>query len=613
MQRKVKLGVLGAGRGVALANYCKNADNAQLVAVCENYEPLLNNAKKLYGADVKFFTDFDEFIKYDMDAVILANFANEHAPFAIKCFEHGKHVLSEVLPVQCMKEAVELVEAAEKYSLVYAFAENCCFLPSTLEMKKLYEEGKLGEFEYGEGEYLHNCENDWHNITAGNPNHWRNTMYSTFYCTHSIGPLLHITGLKPVKVTGLETAFNARMGRMGAKSSPIGIEMITLDNGSVIKSLHGVGPSKSSLWFSVYGTKGRAESARESTGESEECTAKIFVNVNENEEDCAYTSNELCYSPENELTEKAKNYGHGGADYYILYNFCNKLLGDETADVIGIYEALDMFLPGLFAYRSILQGGIPLEIPDLRNKETREKYRNDTLCTDPKVAGDMLVPSLSTGNPDIPQSVYDEIKKKSEISFMEREVKRPQLLMRRFGGEIKSYSLPEGYTVKYYSDESEIKEWVRICENGLVAADDMESFKNTILGHDDIVPEKDVIFIISKDGEYCASITTRHFDEDNAGGLHMVSVRTDFRGLGLSNCLCEIALKNIEDKNYRYVQLTTDDFRKAAVKSYVTAGFLPVIDTADMRERWQALVTELNIDSLDAVDDDGNVIFTLVK
>ena len=185
--------------------------------------------------------------------------------------------------------------------------------------------------------------------------------------------------------------------------------------------------------------------------------------------------------------------------------------------------------------------------------------------------------------------------------------------MRRFGGEIKSYSLPEGYTVKYYSDESEIKEWVRICENGLVATDDMESFKNTILGLDDIVPEKDVIFIISNDGEYCASITTRHFDEDNAGGLHMVSVRSDFRGKGLSNCLCEIALKNIEDKNYRYVQLTTDDFRKAAVKSYVTAGFLPVIDTADMRVRWQALVTELNIDSLDAVDDEGNVIFTLTK
>ncbi len=33
-----------------------------------------------------------------MDAVVLANYAHEHAPFAIRCLNEGKHVLSEVLP-----------------------------------------------------------------------------------------------------------------------------------------------------------------------------------------------------------------------------------------------------------------------------------------------------------------------------------------------------------------------------------------------------------------------------------------------------------------------------------------------------------------------------------
>ena len=32
--------------------------------------------------------------------------------------------------------------------------------------------------------------------------------------------------------------------------------------------------------------------------------------------------------------------------------------GERNADTIDVYEALDMFLPGLFAYRSILAGGI---------------------------------------------------------------------------------------------------------------------------------------------------------------------------------------------------------------------------------------------------------------
>ena len=65
-----------------------------------------------------------------------------------------------------------------------------------------------------------------------------------------------------------------------------------------------------------------------------------------------------------------------------------------------------MFLPGLFAYRSILAGGIPMDIPDLRCRAERDRYRTDTACTDPAVAGDHLLPAFSKGNPEIPEVVY---------------------------------------------------------------------------------------------------------------------------------------------------------------------------------------------------------------
>jgi hypothetical protein len=64
----------------------------------------------------------------------------------------------------------------------------------------------------------------------------------------------------------------------------------------------------------------------------------------------------------------------------------------------------------MFAYRSILAGGTTVAIPNLRNKEERDAWRNDTACTDPKAAGDMLWPTMSTGTPDIPQAVYDHMK-----------------------------------------------------------------------------------------------------------------------------------------------------------------------------------------------------------
>lgn len=51
-----------------------------------------------------------------------------------------------------------------------------------------------------------------------------------------------------------------------------------------------------------------------------------------------------------------------------------------------------------------------MEIPNLRDKAVREKYRNDTACTDPKVAGDQLLPSCSTGDPEVADEVYDRIR-----------------------------------------------------------------------------------------------------------------------------------------------------------------------------------------------------------
>jgi hypothetical protein len=112
-----------------------------------------------------------------------------------------------------------------------------------------------------------------------------------------------------------------------------------------------------------------------------------------------------------------KIFGHGGSDFYSMYHFIEKVLGNKDADTIDVYEALDMGLVGLFAYRSILAGNIPMKLPNLRNPEERDQYRNDTACTDPKAAGDMLLPSFSLGTPEIPDEVYDRMREKYLAEF----------------------------------------------------------------------------------------------------------------------------------------------------------------------------------------------------
>lgn len=407
--KKVKIGVLGGYRGTGMINYCKISDNAEIVAICDNNETVLNEQKKrCKDYDITFYDNFDAFIKHDMDAVVLANYANEHAPFAIRAMKEGKHVYSEVLPVQTMKEAVDLIEAVEETGKIYAYGENYCYMPATYEMKKLYNLNKIGEFEYGECEYIHNCEPIWADITYGDKNHWRNNMYSTFYCTHSLGPVIHATGLRPVKVTGFESTMNERHLKCGSKGGLFGIEMITLENGAIVKSIHG-SLYKNSIWYSMYGSKGRMESAREDAQVGD--FSRLYVNCDEFSGE--YKPHPIeNYLPAREQDSKCKHFGHGGSDYYVMHNFVEKILGNPEADIIDVYEAMDMFLPGMFAYRSILKGGISMDIPDLRDKNEREKYRNDTACTMPETAGKMLLPTSVNGTPDIPKEIYDAVKQK---------------------------------------------------------------------------------------------------------------------------------------------------------------------------------------------------------
>ena len=184
-----------------------------------------------------------------------------------------------------------------------------------------------------------------------------------------------------------------------------------------MKSLHG-DLYKGQTFFCLYGSRGRMESIREDVAHhaGELCGEnRIFVNADYvDSQGNTITENETYIVQTSEDVQKS---GHWGGDYIILTQFLNKIAGDDTADIIDVYEAADIFLPGLFAYRSVLAGGIPMQIPNFRDKAAREAYRNDTACVDPKVAGDMLIPSFSLGNPEIPEEVYRQQK-----ACWEREV-----------------------------------------------------------------------------------------------------------------------------------------------------------------------------------------------
>ncbi len=407
---KIKVGVFGAYRGMTMISVLADHPDAELVAVCDKYQPALDKVTELageHGISVAVYPDFEDFFRHDMDAVVLANYANEHAPFAVRLLDSGRHVMSEVLPCENMAQAVALIEAVERSGKVYTYAENYCYMWHTFEMWRRYKAGDIGEITYAEGEYIHDCGSIWPGITYGERDHWRNNEFPNFYCTHSIGPMLAIAGQRPVKVVGFITPPYAYEFALGNKFGGAGgIEMITLENGAVLKSIHGhLKREPGSVNYEVYGRKGCMESDRL----GDEPKLNVYRE-----------GDKLCigewerYVPEKFVSPDLASHfeTHGGSDFYATHFFLQKILGRPEGDewAIDVYRAVDMGICGLLAYRSILNGGAPVEVPDLRDPAQRDLYRNDTACTNPKTAGDQLLPCLPGGNREIPDACYEKVR-----------------------------------------------------------------------------------------------------------------------------------------------------------------------------------------------------------
>jgi predicted dehydrogenase len=143
MAKAIRVGVLGLRRGAALARLAQQA-GMQVVAVCERDDRRLHEAATALG--VAGYRDVEPFLDHAMDAVIVVNDFDQHAPVAIQALDRGVSVLSETAACRTIGEGVALIEAAERSDGIYMFAENYPYMPFTREMRRRYRAGQIGRF-----------------------------------------------------------------------------------------------------------------------------------------------------------------------------------------------------------------------------------------------------------------------------------------------------------------------------------------------------------------------------------------------------------------------------------------------------------------------------------
>jgi len=393
--KTIKVGVFGIGRGSTYMGFNFDPTYMELVAICDKNEPRLEEMNKI--RKVTAYTDFDEFIKHPgMEAVFLCNYFHEHTPFAIKALKAGLHVFSECAAIGTLKDGVELCEAVEQSGKVYMMGENYPFTKAGFELKRLYDAGEIGEIMYAEGEYNHaptgKSPTRWPSVDG--PDHWRLWLGPTYYCTHSIGPLMFVTGRQPVSVN----ARSIRLADVNAHTMGIfkgcrdngAVSMVTMDNGSVFR-LFGTTLPGHSIYYRYHGTRGAMETVR-GPGYMGPGSVRVWHEplhmkegmVGEN----TYYPNWPAYPAQ------ANKAGHAGSDFWLGYYFA-EAIRNGTQPIFDVYDGCAMSAVGICGWKSALDGGKEVEIPNFRDKAAREKYREDNFCPVHTYPGTRWIPNTT--------------------------------------------------------------------------------------------------------------------------------------------------------------------------------------------------------------------------
>jgi predicted dehydrogenase len=369
MAKAVRVGVLGLRRGAAMARLAQQA-GMQVVAVCERDDRRREEAATVLGA--AGYQDVEAFLDHAMDAVVLVNDFDQHAPAAIRALDRGLSVLSETAACRTLAEGVALVEAAERSSGIYMFAENYPYMPFTREMRRRYAAGDIGEVRYAEAEYL-----DEPGDLAAMVNdraHWRARTPATYYCTHSLAPVAAITGTRPVQVSGFvaptasgpEALERARQGRGWAA-----LLVVRLDNGAVFKSLHGFLEAGQQAWVRVHGDRGLMENLRH--GDTR--TLRVVWEVKDGEE-WRRAEEVFLPWPTEFPASTADPMGDGVAETLMLRDF-GSAVRHRTVPDQDVYFGVELSVTGIQAMRSSLAGSVPVEVPDLRRPGVRRAHAAD--------------------------------------------------------------------------------------------------------------------------------------------------------------------------------------------------------------------------------------------
>lgn len=150
MQKQLKWGILGAARvNERLLPAIVEAANAQLVAIASRRAGAAKATLEKYAPDcrgVRCYDDLDSLVNdRDVEAVYCPMANEEHAEWALKAIQAGKHVLIEKPMTTCLAEIDRIEAAAREKGVVVMEGFMYRFHPQHAKIKALVDSGLIGD------------------------------------------------------------------------------------------------------------------------------------------------------------------------------------------------------------------------------------------------------------------------------------------------------------------------------------------------------------------------------------------------------------------------------------------------------------------------------------
>jgi len=346
------VGISGLRRGASLARVFPLMEDCRIVAGCDP-DPSARAAFSDQFPGAVVHATYESMLDAGVDIVVVASPVPRHAAQSIAALEAGCHVLQEVYLADTVEGCRDILEAVRAHPRQkFMLAENCCYWGHVMAWRQLFRDGQLGDLLHAEAEYLHDCSELMYR--DGRPT-WRMTLPPIHYSTHSLGPLLTITGARCVAAVGMGTPSRLDPGPDRWDTE---VGLFQTASGATIKILCGfrIRREPAFHFYSLYGTGGCLETTRPPAS----LTTHAYLTS------MPRMQNMLTLPLGIDVPRApsgARAGGHGTAEFFMVREFMEAIRQDRTPE-LDIRAALNMTLPGLCAHQSALQGGAPVPVPD---------------------------------------------------------------------------------------------------------------------------------------------------------------------------------------------------------------------------------------------------------